>query len=152
MTEIRDKDPVFRHELQEPQPAVPVDEDDVLDHLGVAHRAATADRKTELAHRRLQRRRVNEVLVGKVNWNGVFTLTDGGATATVVQDERVTPDCEISLHPLTANAASLVGKVFIPLATLLEGTAYRADPVGRFTVQHPIVAAVDFTFRYSIKG
>jgi len=54
--------------------------------------------------------------------------------------------------PLTANAASLVGKVYIPLATLLEGTAYRADPVGQFTVQHPIVAAADFTFRYSIKG
>ena len=147
MAEIRPQDAIRRRELPTgPQVPPPVDDPKALS--GWLFSLARAFQE----HARELRKRLDEVVVGKVNWNGVFTLTDGGATATVVQDERVTPDCEISLMPLTANAASLVGKVYIPLATLLEGTAYRADPVGQFTVQHPIVAAADFTFRYSIKG
>jgi hypothetical protein len=86
-----------------------------------------------------------------VNWVGEVTLEDG-VNSTVVADERVTPDCEVSLMPLTANAAALLGKLYIPTATLLEGTAYRPNPVGSFTIQHPIVASVDYSYRYSIKG
>ena len=111
-----------------------------------------AFRRRFIVHTRELRKRLDEVIYGKVNWMGDFTLTDGGATTTVVSDDRVTSDCEISLHPLTANAASILGKVFVRLADLAPGTAWAASPVGQFTVQHPILAAADFSYRYSIKG
>lgn len=90
------------------------------------------------------------VVRGRVNWVGELELTaDGSATETVVEDDRVTEDSEISLSPLTADAAALLGKVFV--SSLEPGVPW-ANPVGRFTVDHPKLAVENYSFRYSIKG
>lgn len=109
------------------------------------------DTLTPLVHGRELRKRADEIVTGKVNWCGDFTLADG-ANNTVVEDDRVTSDSEISLQPLTADAASIIGKIHIDTTDLAPGTAWAANPVGRFTVRHPIVSTENFKFRYSIKG
>jgi hypothetical protein len=111
----------------------------------------TGLREKLLLHAREIRKRLDEVIAGKVNWGGDFTL-GSAATSTVVEDDRVSPDSEISLHALTADAASLLGKMHIDTTDLTPGTAYSASPIGRFTVRHPIVGTSNFKFRYSIKG
>lgn len=109
------------------------------------------DARTPLLQSRDSRKRDDAVLSGKVNWVGDFTLA-AGVAFTVVVDDRVTSDCEISLQPLTADAASIAGKVYVGVANLTPGTSWAANPVGRFSVQHPIVSTDQFQFRYSIKG
>lgn len=107
----------------------------------------------DLAHKREVGRRLDAVVKrGAVEWVSEFTL-DTGTTSTVVTDERVTTDSQISLHPLTAEAAALLGKVWIGTADLVPGTAFTASPVGQFTVHHPnLTSGVVATFRSSCKG
>ena len=95
----------------------------------------------------------DEVIYGKVNWIGTVTLRYGASDiTTVVSDDRVTSDCEISLMPLTANAASMLVKVYIGTADLAPGVPWAANVVGQFTINHPILTDDDFSYRYSIKG
>lgn len=109
------------------------------------------DQQTAMLHAREIRKRTDEIVAGKVNWGGDFTL-EASANNTVVSDGRVTQDSEISLHPLTADAASLINKVHIDTTDLTPGTTWGATPVGQFTVRHAIVATTNFKYRYSIKG
>lgn len=85
---------------------------------------------------------------GRVNWCGDFTITAAANTTTVV-DDRVTENCEISLHPKDANAASLLPRLVVK--TLTPGTPWAAAALGRFVLEHPIVSGT-YGFRYSIKG
>lgn len=47
---------------------------------------------------------VNGVLNGKTNNTGTVTLATGGATSTVINDERISPDSKIILIPFSAAA------------------------------------------------
>ncbi len=109
--------------------------------------------ESDLAHRREVARRLDGVVKrGTVEWVTEFTLATG-TTSTTVTDERVSSDSQISLHPLTPEAAALLGKVWIQASGLVPGTAWSASPVGQFTVNHPnLSGGVVATFRSSCKG
>jgi len=148
MTEFTPQDPVRRRELpmQSPQGPPPIDNKPLAAWL-------TRLAQTFTDHAREIRKKLDDALYGKVNWVGSFTLvSDGVTTAVVVQDDRVTSDCEISLMPLTANAAKQMPGLWIPLATLAPGTPWAANPVGQFTVNYAATADADLHYRYSIKG
>lgn len=108
---------------------------------------------TEKAHRREVRQRFLDMHAkGSVQWISEFTLATG-ATSTTVPDSRVTTDSQISLHPMTPEAAALVGKVYIAAAGLTPGTESSTSRVGQFVVTHPnLTAGVVATFRSSCKG
>lgn len=145
MPEFTPQQSVRREELiPEPLPRKG-DEDRLLRWLGRFRDKFTA-------HAREARKRLDEIIAGKVNWVGIFNLTDDGvAIATVVQDNRVTSDCQISLQPLTALSAAALVTTWIGAGDLRPGTPWAASPVGEFTVNH--AATVDkIAFRYSIKG
>jgi hypothetical protein len=155
MAEITPQQSIARHEVD---PGVSVELPSVDDtklggFLRDERQRVSDEKRRQLGHNREIRKRLDEVIAGKVNWVGDVTLRSGAADiTTVVSDDRVTPDCEISLMPLTANAASLVGKVYVRTADLGPANTWTPQPVGQFTVNHPILAANDFSFRYSIKG
>ena len=48
----------------------------------------------------------NLILNGKTNNTGTFTLATGGATTTTIYNERISPDSQIILVPLTLSAAA----------------------------------------------
>jgi hypothetical protein len=107
--------------------------------------------EAQFLHNRELRKRVQDIATsGHVEWVGALTL-DIGPAFTTVSDDRVTPDCEISLQPLDAVAAAILPKLSVAVADLLPGTAYSANPVGSFIIRHPIVAGT-CSYRYSIKG
>ena len=88
---------------------------------------------------------------GASGWVVEFTLGAGaGATSTTVTASGVSGLCQVSLEPLTAQAAALLGKVWVPSASLVPNSDL---VVGSFTVQHPaLLAGVTATFRASVKG
>lgn len=144
MAEITPQQSIRREELP-PEP-LPQIEDAAL------WRWLDRFQKKYTAHAREARKRLDEILYGKVNWVGDFTLTsDGVAITTIVQDNRVTSDCEISLMPLSALAAGALATTWIGTGDLRPGTPWAASPVGEFTVHHAATAD-KLAFRYSIKG
>jgi hypothetical protein len=48
----------------------------------------------------------NLILNGKLNCTGTVTLATGGATTTIIYNERISPDSQIILVPLTISSAS----------------------------------------------
>lgn len=108
---------------------------------------------SDTAHRREVRQRFQDMVTkGSVQWVNEFTLATG-ATSTTVNDPRVTTDSQISLMPLTPEAAALQGKVYIAAAGLTPGTESSSSRVGQFVVTHPnLLAGVVATFRSSCKG
>lgn len=107
----------------------------------------------DLSHKREIARRLDSVIKGgAVEWISEVTLATG-ATSTTVTDERVSTDSQISLHPLTAEAAALLPVCWIGAADLEPGTPWGATQVGRFTIRHPNLAGgVVATFRCCTKG
>lgn len=114
-------------------------------------RSIEVKEEDELSPRAMRelRRRVDDLLAGRVNWNGEFTLTDD-AVGTIVYDDRVTPDTEISLSPLTEEAVAMLPKVWI--GQLRPGRPEAPSPVGEFLVRHSHVDGTNCKYRYSAKG
>lgn len=48
----------------------------------------------------------NQILNGKTNNTGTFELATGGATTTTIYNERISPDSQIIIVPLTLSAAA----------------------------------------------
>jgi len=84
-------------------------------------------------------RRGDEILRARVNWIGEIDVLPS-TTETVVEDERVTPDCEVSLQPTSALAAAMLPKMEIEPCRYVPGTDYASTPVGQFEVRHPEMA------------
>lgn len=107
------------------------------------------EKANDLGHTRETSRKLEGIQdLGRVNWCGDLTIATAANTTTVV-DDRVTQNCEISLHPKNANAASLLPRLVVK--TLSPGTPWAANKVGQFVLEHPIVSGT-YSFRYSIKG
>lgn len=106
----------------------------------------------DLAHKRAVGRAVSAFATGggASGWVVEFTLLDSGATSTGVMAAGVSTACQISLSPLTPEAAASMGMVWVDASLLVPNTDQQQ---GSFTVQHPaILAGVVATFRASVKG
>lgn len=106
----------------------------------------------EMTFRREVARRLADFLVGRVNWVLVFTLATG-VTTTVVPADTITPNCEVSLDPLTPEAAALMGKVWATAANRVPGSPSDPTQIGQLTLNHPVIlGGVVATYRASVKG
>ena len=83
---------------------------------------------------------VNQLVDGKSNAKGSFTLT-ASATTTTVSDLRVGEDSIINFVPITANAAAEIGAGGIFIST-------RAD--SSFTITHANNSQSDRTYIYTV--
>jgi len=89
-------------------------------------------------------RRVNELLQGKLNPGGLFTLTASVGSSTLT-DSRISVESTVALTPTTANAAAEIG----------NGTLYLSETGrvnGSIVITHANNAQTDRTFRVSILG
>lgn len=89
-------------------------------------------------------RRSNEMLRGRMNTGGLFTLTASVASSTMT-DDRISVDSTVVLVPTTANAAAELG----------NGTLYMSETGrvnGSIVVTHANNAQADRTFRIVIIG
>lgn len=80
---------------------------------------------------------INQLIDGKRNSSGTFTLT-ASATSTTVTNERCSTDSKVLFSPRTSNAAGAVATTYVTVAN------------GSFTVTHANAATVDRTFSYDI--
>lgn len=113
------------------------------------------DAQSDLAHKREVKRGLEGIVqAGRVQWVTEFTLVaDGATTSTTVTDERVNTGSQISLHPMTPEAAAILDLVWIAASDLVPGAAWTATRVGAFTVNHPPINVGEVvTFRSSTKG
>ncbi|HKV13343.1 MAG TPA: hypothetical protein VJ725_34700 [Thermoanaerobaculia bacterium] len=113
------------------------------------------DQQSDLAHKREVKRGMEGIVQsGRVQWVSEFTLTaDGATTTTVVVDDRVNSKSQISLHPMTPEAAAVLPLVWIAAGGLIPGAAWTSTQVGTFTVNHPPINVGEVvTFRSSTKG
>jgi hypothetical protein len=109
-------------------------------------------RSSDVAHKRDTIRTLGEVIAGRVNWVLQLTLATG-ATSTVVAADTITPGCQVSLDPMTPQAAALMGKVWLPQVDRQPGSPSAPTQTGRLIVQHPMLnSGVVATFRASVKG
>lgn len=107
----------------------------------------------DLGHKRGVKRGLASITRGgQVNWVVEGTLATG-ATSTTFTLDSVTSKSQVSMHPLTPEAAAIQPKCWITAAGLVPGTAFTTSSVGQFTVQHPaLLGGVVATFRFSVKG
>lgn len=84
--------------------------------------------------------KVNEMLKGRMNNTGTFTLT-ANATSTVVSDNLYQSDQIPHWTPTTANAAGAVTNVYLS-----------ARENGSFTLTHSNTATTDRTYLYTRLG
>lgn len=86
---------------------------------------------------------INNIMLGKTNNTGTFTLTANATSTTItLASGRLTPDSVIHWTAKTANAAGA-----------LSGMYYSVDAANNtFTVTHANTAAVDKTFSYTHVG
>jgi hypothetical protein len=82
---------------------------------------------------------INQLVEGKRNSSGTFTLT-ASTTSTVVTNERCSTDSKVLFSPRTSNAAGAVATTYVTVAN------------GSFTVTHANAATLDRTFSYDITG
>lgn len=82
---------------------------------------------------------VNNVMNGKTNNTGAVTLAVGGATSTVITDERIGFNSVVILTPATSGA---------------NGFGYYLDTYskGSVTVRHGANVMADRTFKYIVVG
>ena len=76
----------------------------------------------------------NQVLNGKTNNTGTITLATGGATTTTIYNERISPDSQIILVPLTISSAST--------GYQLPHGLFEDDTNQTFTANTPTVLAI----------
>ena len=84
---------------------------------------------------------VRQLMEGRSNASGVFTLAVAPATSTVVAAPNCGAGSVVVLSPRTANAAAAVAGTFVSAAA-----------AGSFTVQHASSAQSDRTFGYVALG
>lgn len=87
-------------------------------------------------------RAVRELFQGRSHAKGTVTLT-ANATSTTVTAPNCGTDSDISLTPLTANAAAALATTYIQAANI---------KAGEFVITHANNAQTDRTFSYSIRG
>ena len=80
---------------------------------------------------------INQIIEGRRNSSGTFTLT-AGATSTVITNERCSTDSKVLFSPRTSNAAGGVATTYVTVAN------------GSFTVTHANAGTTDRTFSYDI--
>jgi hypothetical protein len=82
---------------------------------------------------------VNNAMNGKTNNTGSITLATGGATSTVIYDERIGFDSVVLLTPTTSGSS---------------GYAYYVDTnaKGSITIRHAANSTAGRTFRYLVVG
>lgn len=85
---------------------------------------------------------VNGILAGRMNVTGEFTLTVNQASTTI-SDARIAFSSALLPIALTANAAAVVASLYVPSATVMNGSA---------VIQHPNNANTDKTFRFAVLG
>lgn len=77
----------------------------------------------------------NLILNGKTNNTGTVTLATGGATTTTIYNERISPDSQIILVPLTISSAST--------GYQLPHGLFEDDTNQSFTANTPTVLAIE---------
>lgn len=82
---------------------------------------------------------VNGAMSGKTNNTGEITLSSG--TTTTLSDERIGYGSAIIFTPLTVNAASFVGSMYVS-----------ARNKGSAVLTHPLNALSDRKFSYVVVG
>lgn len=82
---------------------------------------------------------INQMIDGKRNSSGTFTLT-ASATSTTVTNERCSTDSKVLFSPRTSNAAAALASTYVTVAN------------GSFTVNHANNAQTDRVFSYDITG
>lgn len=87
-------------------------------------------------------RSLHELASGRSNAVGTVTLTASASSTTVI-DQNCSSDSQISLTPQTADAAAALATLYIPAATVANGS---------FVIQHANNSQVDRTFTYGISG
>lgn len=95
-------------------------------------------------HRYLIAQAVRQILDGKINSTGSFTLTANQAT-TVVKDRRVGIKSVITWHPVTENAGGEVGMY-------LTNVGVDSGGIPSFTINHATDSRTDREFRYIVLG
>ena len=82
---------------------------------------------------------VNNAMNGKTNNTGSITLAVGGATSTVINDERIGFDSVVLLTPITSTSS---------------GYAYYIDTnaKGSITIRHAANVVAGRTFKYVVVG
>jgi len=98
----------------------------------------------EEKHRYLLAQAVRNILDGKINSIGSFTLTVSAST-TIVKDHRAGTNSVIIPMPTTENAGGEVGMYFTNIGEESGG-------VRSFTVNHATDSRSDRTFRYALLG
>ena len=76
----------------------------------------------------------NLILNGKTNNTGTITLATGGATTTTIYNERISPDSQIILVPLTISSAST--------GYQLPHGLFEHQATQTFTANTPTIAAI----------
>lgn len=82
---------------------------------------------------------VNNAMNGKTNNTGSITLAVGGATSTVIYDERIGFDSVVLLTPTTLGASGYVYYV-------------DTNAKGSITIRHAANSTAGRTFRYLVVG
>jgi hypothetical protein len=82
---------------------------------------------------------VNNAMNGKTNNTGSITLAVGGATSTIINDERIGFDSVVLLTPITSTSL---------------GYAYYLDTnaKGSITIRHAANVVAGRTFKYVVVG
>lgn len=83
---------------------------------------------------------INNILKGRANNSGTFTLT-AGATTTVVTDTAFESSMVVTWMPTTVNAAGAMTNLYVS-----------ARDKGTFTLTHANTATTDRAFAYSRWG
>lgn len=91
----------------------------------------------ETDHRRNIAQAVNQLIEGKTNAAGAFTLT-ANVTSTIVTNERVSESSHVSITATSANAAAALSGLYITSGS------------GQFTVTHASTATTDRTYTYLV--
>ena len=89
-------------------------------------------------------RAFNDLLRGRLNSGGLFTLTANAGTSTLT-DDRISIDSTVVLVPTTANASAEIGA-----GTIYQSETGRINGTAVFT--HANNAQADRTFRLVIIG
>ena len=111
--------------------------------------AVRVESQDDLAQKRSILRRIEQITRGGVNWVGEVTLVEE-ASGTTVQDDRITENSQISLTPLTIEAAAIASSCYVQVVR--PGVPWAANRIGEFVIRHPAPKDSSCLFRYSVKG
>jgi hypothetical protein len=86
---------------------------------------------------------IQQLSAGRSNAVGVVTLAVAPATSTTVTSKNCAAGTVPILVPTTANAAAALSGIYVPTATIGNGS---------FVIQHASSAQIDRTFLYALHG